>query len=382
MASIERTAYPRFPSILTAHELEELYDPTEEDLAFVYERAWSPAQELTLLARLKCHQHLGYVPSLQDIPGPIRLYLCQQLHLPADTDWAADTQMRRHRHRQAIRTYLNVTSYSHGGEQAIVHEIEQAAYTMSDPADLINVAIERLTLQRFELPAFSTLDRLVGRVRHHVHERLYTQITQGLSPTEIGRLEGLLSIDDDHSDFSRIKATPRGTSLQHMRQWSQRLHWLESILETAPLVALVANTKVQQFAAEARAYNVKDMRRIQNVPRRRALLVCLLHQAQVQTRDELVEMFLRRMRHTEASAKEKLKELQDQHRELEEHMLAVFAQVIDETILHPEDNAALGQGVRDILKNDGGAEALRERYAQVSAYHNNNYRPLINTFAI
>jgi TnpA family transposase len=187
----------------------------------------------------------------------------------------------------------------------------------------------------------------------------------------------LLSIDDDHSDFSRIKATPRGTSLQHMRQWSQRLHWLESILETAPLVALVANTKVQQFAAEARAYNVKDMRRIQNVPRRRALLVCLLHQAQVQTRDELVEMFLRRMRHTEASAKEKLKELQDQHRELEEHMLAVFAQVIDETILHPEDNAALGQGVRDILKNDGGAEALRERYAQVSAYHNNNYRPLM-----
>jgi TnpA family transposase len=58
-------------------------------------------------------------------------------------------------------------------------------------------------------------------------------------------------------------------------------------------------------------------------------------------------------------------------------MLAVFAEVIDETILNPEDNAVLGQGVRDILKNDGGAEALRERYEQVSAYHNNNYRPLM-----
>jgi hypothetical protein len=43
----------------------------------------------------------------------------------------------------------------------------------------------------------------------------------------------------------------------------------------------------------------------------------------------------------------------------------------------PEDNAALGQGVRDILKNNGGAEALRERYEQVSAYHNHNYRPLM-----
>ena len=254
MASIERTAYPRLPSTLTAHELEELYGPTEEDLAFVYGRAQNSAQQLTLLARLKCHQHLGYMPTLEEIPGSIRLYLCQQLHLPADTAWASDTQMSRSRHRLAIRTYLGITSYSHGGERAVAREIEQAAYTMSDPADLINVAIERLSQQRFELPAFSTLDRLVGRVRHRVHEQLYDQITQGLSPADIGRLERLLSVDGAHSDFSRMKATPRGASLQHMRQWSRRLDWLESILETAPRVASVANTKVQQFAAEARAY--------------------------------------------------------------------------------------------------------------------------------
>jgi hypothetical protein len=37
----------------------------------------------------------------------------------------------------------------------------------------------------------------------------------------------------------------------------------------------------------------------------------------------------------------------------------------------------LGQGVRTILKDSGGAEALRERYEQVSAYHNDNYRPLM-----
>lgn len=377
MASIERTAYPHFTSALTAQELEELYCPTEEDLEFVYQRADDPAQQLTLLARLKCHQHLGYVPALDEIPNPVRLYLCQQLRLPADTKWSPDTQISRHRHRLAIRTYLNVTSYAHGGERAVAHEIEQAAYTMSDPADLINVAIERLVEQRFELPAFSTLDRLVGRVRHHVHQHLYDQIIQGLSPADIGRLEALLSVGNGRTEFSQMKATPRGSSLQHMRQWSQRLEWLESILTTRPLLAGIASTKVQQFAAEARAHDVKDMRRIQRVPRRRALLVCLLHQAQVHTRDQLAEMLLKRMRRTRTLTREKLKELQDQHREQEEHMLAVFAEVIDETILNPDDNTALGQGVRDILKHDGGAEALRERYEQVSAYHNDNYRPLM-----
>jgi len=377
MASIERTAYPRFTSVLTAHELEELYCPTEEDLAFVYKRAENPAQQLTLLARLKCHQHLGYLPTVDEIPNSIRIYLCQQLRLPAHTDWVPETQVSRHRHRLSIRAYLKVSSYSYGGERVITHAIEQAAYTMSDPADLINVAIERLVEQRFELPAFSTLDRLVGRVRHQVHQHLYDQLTQGLSLADIGRLEALLDVRNGRTEFSRMKATPRGASLQHMRQWSHRLGWLESIVETGPLLAGIARTKVQQFAAEAMALDVLDMRRIQRAPRRRALLVCMLHQAQVHTRDQLTEMLLRRMRRTRTLAKEKLKELQDQHRELEEHMLAVFAEVIDETILNPEDNVALGQGVRDILKNEGGAEALRERYEQVAAYHNNNYRPLM-----
>jgi hypothetical protein len=200
------------------------------------------------------------------------------------------------------------------------------------------VAIERLVEQRFELPAFSTLDRLVGRVRHQVHQHLYDQLTQGLSLADIGRLEALLDVRNGRTAFSRMKATPRGASLQHMRQWSHRLGWLESIVETGPLFAGIARTKVQQFAAEAMALDVLDMRRIQRAPRRRALLVCMLHQAQVHTRDQLTEMLLRRMRRTRTLAKEKLKELQDQHRELEEHMLAVFAEVIDETILNPEDN--------------------------------------------
>jgi TnpA family transposase len=377
MASIERTAYPRFKSALTAHELDELYCPAEEDLEFVYKRADDPTHRLTVLAQLKCHQHLGYLPALDEIPDQVRAYLCYQLALPSDTIWMTETKTSRYRQHQVIRSHLKVTSYSQGGEQAVTHEIEQAAYTMSDPADLINVAIERLVEQRFELPAFSTLDRLVNRVRHQVHQHLYSQITRWLVPDDIGRLEGLLSVRNGRTEFSRIKATPRGASLQHIRQWSERLDWLNSILTTRPLLTGIAPTKVQQFAAEATALDVTDMRRIQIVPRRRALLVCMVHQAQVQTRDQLVDMFLRRMRRTEALAKERLKELQEQHRELEEHMLAVFAEVIDQTIQLPEDNAALGKGVRDILKNDGGAEALRERYEQVSAYHNNNYRPLM-----
>jgi Domain of unknown function (DUF4158) len=53
MASIERTAYPRFKPSLTANELQALYAPSEEEREFVAMHARGAAQQLTLLMLLK-----------------------------------------------------------------------------------------------------------------------------------------------------------------------------------------------------------------------------------------------------------------------------------------------------------------------------------------
>jgi hypothetical protein len=58
MASIDRTAYPRFKSVLTATELQALYRPTDEELLFISTHARGDTGQLTLLTLLKCHQHL------------------------------------------------------------------------------------------------------------------------------------------------------------------------------------------------------------------------------------------------------------------------------------------------------------------------------------
>jgi TnpA family transposase len=377
MASIERTAYPCFKPSLTANELHALYCPSDDERDFISAQARGDIQQLTLLTLLKCQQHLGYLPALTDVPQQIRTYLCQQLHLLPLMYAHVEAEKTLYRYRQLIRTYLDIKPYGAGGRHMVETAVQQAAYTMSDPADLINLAVEHLIQQRFELPAFSTLDRLVMHVRHGIHQDLYTRITTRLGAPERERLDVLLQVRDGRTDFNRIKATPRQATLKHLRQWTERLKWLESILPTRSFLTEIAHTKVQQFAAEAAALDVGDIRDIHHSDRRDSLLICFLYQAQVQTRDELVDMLLKRMQRITTSAKKQLKELQDQHRELEEQMLAVFADVIDETIQTPDDNAELGRGVRCIFKDYGGAEALRARYEQVSAYHNNNYRPLM-----
>ena len=109
MAAIERSAYPRFPPALTASELQMLYAPTEEERAFVAAHARGPAPLLTLMTLLKCHQHLGYLPALADVPTQIRTYLCQQLQLPSATYALVETKATLARYRYLIRTYLALT---------------------------------------------------------------------------------------------------------------------------------------------------------------------------------------------------------------------------------------------------------------------------------
>lgn len=50
MASVERTAYPRFKPSLSGRELEVLYEPAPLALAFTEENTRSPRGRLTLLA--------------------------------------------------------------------------------------------------------------------------------------------------------------------------------------------------------------------------------------------------------------------------------------------------------------------------------------------
>ena len=62
------------------------------------------------------------------------------------------------------------SSFGDAGRALVTWTVRAAAATMSDPADLINRAIEALVEADIDLPAFSTLDRLVGHLRAEVHD--------------------------------------------------------------------------------------------------------------------------------------------------------------------------------------------------------------------
>lgn len=77
MASMIRTAYPRFKANLNSEELALLYHPDEKELDFIKTHSRGSISSLMLLVLLKSHERLSYFPSLDLIPDSIKNYLAK-----------------------------------------------------------------------------------------------------------------------------------------------------------------------------------------------------------------------------------------------------------------------------------------------------------------
>jgi len=147
-------------------------------------------------------------------------------------------------------------------------------------------------------------------------------------------------------------------------------------MDTKPFFEGIAHTKIRQFSAEAHAYEISDMRGIKNEAKQHTLLLSLLHSTQSKTRDEIIEMFLRRMRSVKNSAMAKLRELQEKHREMEESLIGVLGQILQQAKA-TEHSDELGSKVNHVLDRHGGVETLNDQITRVTAFHDNNYLPLL-----
>lgn len=148
------------------------------------------------------------------------------------------------------------------------------------------------------------------------------------------------------------------------------------LIDPDPLLEGIAYTKLRQFAAEAAALDVGDVRDISQPGKRYTLLLALLRQARMRCRDELVQMLLRRVRKTQGSAKEQLTVLHDKHRVIEESLIGILGRVL-QTAQTQGDDDAFGRQVREILSEQGGVEALAGKCESVSAWHSDNDLPLL-----
>jgi len=377
MASIERTAYPRFKRSLTPQLLHALYTPTGDELAFAQKTARSPTSQLSLLVLLKSFQQLGYFPKISDVPVAIVNLLRNCLSLIPAMEPGYEETRTLYRHHQAIRDYLRVTPWGTGASRLAIKAVSEAAETKDNPADLINVALEMLIKERYELPAFSTLDRLVRRVRTVVNQRYFEDVFNRLSPEETARLDALLIIEGrgSRSPYQRLKHLPKSPTLTHLQDWITQFEWLESHGKIDHLLAGLPPLKLKHFAAEAWALDAAEMKDFAP-SKRHTLLLCLIHRTRVQCRDQLALMLIKRMSKIQQRGKDELEALRLQYREKTAGLVSLLAEVVTVSENSASDEQA-GQRVRKLLAERGPADQLLEECEKIVAYSSDNYQSLL-----
>lgn len=189
MSSIERTAYPRFAPgrLLKEQELEQFYSLNSDELRYINDNIRGTDLKFNFAVQLKSFQRLGYFPEFKNIPTIIIEHIKKTFSLLGGSPLQPYTHDKtRYRHQDRICDYLKINRWRknqnpttnescHPGRHLATQAAYRAAQTMNNPADIINVVIEELIQNHYELPAFEQLNRLVKHTRSLVNRGIFKQ---------------------------------------------------------------------------------------------------------------------------------------------------------------------------------------------------------------
>lgn len=282
MTSIERTAYPRFKRLITAHELHLFFAPTREEVAWAAERMDSDGHQLALLLALKSYQRMGRFPKPDEYPEMVVDFVHRTVELPEGTLPLYETGRTAERQRTEVRERVGTKYRQSQARQIAEAAIRKEAVSKNRPADLINIALEKVVAAGLELPAFSTFDTMTSTIRTEVNASICCGIHDRMSLAEqAGMLRLLEERDSDGTTrFNRLKQTAQGPSWSHFKRLFSYLAWLDELGATAMWVDGIASPKVTDFAGEADAADASELRDY-TVVKRIAPLACLAHKARM-----------------------------------------------------------------------------------------------------
>ena len=251
MASLHETAYPRINPDLDARELAEIFSPTQIELDFVEKHTRrATVSRLGLLLYLKLVQRLGYFPLLDDVPKTIARHIAHAAglkRLPASRilqDYQSSGAKRRH--AQLVREFLGIRLLKSDSMPWLVNIAESAAETLDAESDIVNVMLEELVRAKFELPAFSTLQRRAQRARSVVNQGYFEQLASTLNPENKASIDELLSLQGSgpNTNWNSLKSQPKRPTNKRVRQYLHHIHWMETLTQSLPPTTTIPGNRL------------------------------------------------------------------------------------------------------------------------------------------
>lgn len=442
MTSIDRTAYPTFKR-MSSRDLTDAFTPSDDEIEWARDKTSTDPHLLALAVWLKSYRRLGYFPKLEDVPDAVVDHVRSALKLPGGVVAEVDAARTAKRQRDLIRKRLGVRYNSAQARGFAEAAIEQAALTKDNPADLINVALDVLVKKGCELPGYTTLDLSTKTIRARVNKGFFITAAGRIDPVWRPGPHQLMVVDPAtrRSGFDKLKDPPKAATLTKFKQRLEHMQRLDGFGPTEQWLERIPPGKIGHFAGEARTTTVEDFVRVTET-KRLTLLASLIHVLRAAARDEVTDMFCKRLAIIHRKGKDRLEELREEHRAESGRLLEVFGDVLaaakdaaapteqppmdpDQASAGPDaegehaedgedpadgdsdgDDATVDGGLADhdkdgasvdasgadelaartgrlvlkALEAAGGLDRLAAAHQAVAAYHGNNYLPLLEQY--
>lgn len=282
-----RVIYPELPNPLTPDDLHQLFRPSFDERKWAPTIARIPKSQVALLVQLKIFQTIGRFLGAADIPIGAIDYVASCMGVEGGSVLPSPTKSF-YRHRRSILQHLKVVSWGTEAFELAQVTMCKTAQARTDPADIINSAIDALIRHGFELPALTTLRRLAGTVHSNINTTQWDEVCGRISSAQRAMLETLLVVDPQtqKSPFATLCAAPGRASRKNLNALIDRYEWLQQLPNPTVALQSIADSKVSQWANEAKRLNALELREYV-APRRHTLLMATIHDARAQALDDL-----------------------------------------------------------------------------------------------
>ncbi|WP_407519221.1 Tn3-like element TnXax1 family transposase, partial [Xanthomonas euvesicatoria] len=277
-------------------------------------------------------------------------------------------------HLAQLRAFLNVCPLDAAGRDWLGTVAETAARTKHIVPDIVNVMLEELVHHRFELPAFSTLERIAIAARERVHDAHYRQIADALSPTMRTLIDNLLLTPpgSHHSDWHTLKREPKRPTNKEVRHYLRHIQRLRILAEQLPPID-VSVPKLKQFRAMARALDAAELAEL--VPIKRYALAAIFIRSQYRkTLDDAADLFIRLIQNLENTAQQKLIAYQLEHSKRADALIGQLREILQAYQVEGTDTERVG-AIAGVLVAD--IALLTAECDEHMAYAGRNYLPFL-----
>jgi TnpA family transposase len=369
-----RVIYPELPDPLTPGDLQQLFSPSFD------ERKWAPTvtrtveSQVALLVQLKVFQSIGRFQRAAEIPAVATEHVACRMGVESGANLIFPDRTL-YRHRQAILKRLKVVAWGTEARVLAQETMSRAARARTDPADIINSAIDALIRHGFELPTLATLRRLAGTTHSDINAAQWAEVCGRLSVAQKAVLETLLVVDSktQKSPFARLCANPGRPTRNNLTTLIDRHHWIQTLPNPTKALQSVADSKILQWANEARRLNALELREYVT-PRRHTLLMAVIHDARGKALDDLTQMLLRFARKIEWKSEQRLVDWYHKRHSKTDSLIRAFRDSLK--VLGTEaDPVQMVSRVQTLLTAHGGREALAQGCEEHLRHERQNWRP-------